>query len=118
MRLVELIGCRVIDAEGDDVGGVHDVRLRAVTVDGHETYRVIALVVGDVSLATRLGYGRQDLQGPWPLPQLFGRLARRSRLVEWDDIVEIARPRITISRRRDDLESAVEINAPGPEGSR
>jgi hypothetical protein len=48
---------------------------------------------------------------------LFGRLARRSRLVDWDDVVEVARPRITISRRRADLRSAAEINRPGAEGS-
>ncbi len=112
-----MIGCRVIDADGEDVGGVHDVRLEAVTVDGCQTYRVIGLLVGEVSLATRLGYGRDELQGPWPLPLLFGRLARRSRLVDWDDVVEVARPRITISRRAAELRTAAEINRPGPEGS-
>jgi sporulation protein YlmC with PRC-barrel domain len=116
MRLVELLGCRVLDARGDDIGGVHDVRFTATTVDGARTYRVHGLVIGGAGLGDRLGYRRHAMCGPWPIAPLLWRLARRSRLVEWRDVVEIDRPHIRISRRRDELESAADADDHGRNG--
>lgn len=99
MRLVELMGCRVVDGDGHDIGGVHDVRLIAEGPSdayGRRSYQLTALVVGDGGAAHRLGYSDDEMRGPWPLTSLFRRSARRSVLVPWEDIASIRRPTIRL----------------------
>jgi hypothetical protein len=107
MRLVELIGCRVIDSDGRDIGGVHDVRLvadGAPDANGRRSYRLDALVVGSGGgAAHRLGYSDSEMGGPWPLSIMLTRAAHRSMLVEWAAVETIERPTVRIRPRRDDL---------------
>ncbi len=49
---------------------------------------------------------RNSVSGPWPFPQLFRYLARRSLAVPWSQVTEVNRPRIDISARRDQLRPA------------
>ena len=44
------------------------------------------------------------MRGPWPFPQLFRYLARRSLVVPWSQVTAVNRPRIDISARRDQLQ--------------
>jgi len=44
------------------------------------------------------------MRGPWPFPQLFRYLARRSLAVPWSQVTAVNRPRIDISARRDQLQ--------------
>jgi sporulation protein YlmC with PRC-barrel domain len=85
-RLSELLGTRVVDAAGRDVGDVHDV---TAVQDGPlepgfgALLRVDVLRVGGSGFATRLGYATPGLAGPRPLKALFGWLLRHGVEVPW-----------------------------------
>jgi hypothetical protein len=117
MRLAELLGCRLFDCDGTEVGSVHDVRFIAdgppYGGTGKPSYRLAALIVGSTAAGDRLGYVRHEMKGPWPLPWLFSRLARRSYLVDWDDVTRFDRPRIEIGRRTRELSSIVDEDQAG-----
>jgi hypothetical protein len=46
------------------------------------------------------------MRGPWPFPQLFRYLVRRSLVVPWTEVNAIDGRRIDISSRRDQLQPA------------
>jgi hypothetical protein len=84
MRLGELIGREVVDRDGRSIGRVHDVRL---VQDGpllgfDAAFRVHGLIAGPGSVATRLGYGRAGVRGPWLVRVLLER--RRAWYVPWE----------------------------------
>jgi sporulation protein YlmC with PRC-barrel domain len=107
MRTSELIGCQVYDADGQGVGIVHDLHFRLRTrPDGSRACQLDALECGGIGLGHRLGYGEHAMRGPWPFPQLFRYLARRSLAVPWTEVTAIDGRRIDISSRRDQLQSA------------
>ena len=118
MRVAELLGCRLFDRDGVEVGSVHDVRFVAdgppYPGTGRPSYRLAALIVGDTALGHRLGFARHEMTGPWPLPSLFRRLARRSYLVQWEDVNRFARPRIEIGRSIAELRPAVDDSGGPP----
>lgn len=117
MRLAELLGCRLFDCDGTEVGSVHDVRFIAdgppYAGTGNPSYRLSALIVGSRAVGDRLGYVRHEMKGPWPLPLLFSRLARRSYLVRWEDVTRFDRPRIEIRCRGRELSSIVDEDRGG-----
>jgi hypothetical protein len=89
MRLSELLGRPVLDADGRAMGTVKDVRLvqDGPYVEGFgQALRVEGLLFGRGALGVRLGMARANVQGPWPLTTVFRRLERRARYVEWDDV--------------------------------
>ena len=89
MRLSDLLGRPVVDADGRRLGEVKDVRLvqDGPYVEGFgQQLRVEGLLVGGGALGTRLGITRVDLRGPWPLTALVRRLERGSRYVLWGDV--------------------------------
>ncbi|NNG41035.1 hypothetical protein HJ588_17390 [Flexivirga sp. ID2601S] len=108
MRTLDLLGSDAIDTDGRSLGWVHDLRLEsgaAPTQDsGEPAFVIAALVVGPVGFAHRLGFGRGQMAGPWPLTWFFHRLAARSSIVPWSDVVEIEPGRVTIrvERERDE----------------
>jgi hypothetical protein len=107
VRAAELIGCQVYDVSGQPVGTVHDLHFRLRTrPDGTQGCELNALECGGIGLGHRLGYGEGAMRGPWPLPALFRRLARRSLAVPWTQVTDFSRPRIDISARHDELEPA------------
>ena len=70
MRLSDLIGSAVTDAQGATLGNVQDVRLVQdgpyVEGFGH-ALRVEGIVTGKGTMAVRLGFARAGIRGPWPL---------------------------------------------------
>lgn len=107
MRAAELIGCHVYDAAGEPLGTVHDLHFSVHTqADGNRACRLDALECGGLGLGHRLGYGEGAMRGPWPFPQLFRRLARRSLVIPWSEVTAVRRPRIDISAQRDQLKPA------------
>jgi hypothetical protein len=112
MRLAALMGCRVFDADGVEIGGVHDVRFVAdgapYAPGGRPAYRLAALVVGSAGIGGRLGYVRDEMRGPWPLAAVFRRLARSSYEVTWDEVDRVERPKIFLRVPRAALRSAAE----------
>jgi hypothetical protein len=106
MRAADLVGCLVYDTAGEEVGHVHDLRFEAAGAGAGVAprYQLTGLACGKWVVGHRLGYGRGDMAGPWPLNRIYGRVDRRSVVVQWGDIVRIDGGRIDIRRRRDELE--------------
>jgi PRC-barrel domain len=117
MRTADLIGAKVYDSGGREVGKVHDVR---AAVDGrHETdapYVATHLLVAAGSVGTRLGYGYGHMHGPWPLSAIMKRAMARSYAVRWEQIASIEpRLELRLSASRDDLMTMAELVGDGAE---
>jgi hypothetical protein len=89
MRLSDLLGAPVTDADGQALGEVQDVRLvqDGAYVEGFgQALRVEGILTGKGTLAVRLGFARAGITGPWPLTTIFRRLERRARYFSWDGV--------------------------------
>jgi hypothetical protein len=106
MRTSELIGCQIYDAHGQAVGTVHDLHFRLRAGPGGQACQLDALECGGIGFGHRLGYGEHAMRGPWPFPQLFRYLARRSLTVPWSEVTAVEGRRISISARRAQLQPA------------
>jgi sporulation protein YlmC with PRC-barrel domain len=92
MRFSELLRSKVFDAEGQEVGEVHDARfVKDGPVQGAfgPGYRLEGLVVGKGSFGVRLGFDRASVKGPWVLKQIFQKLHAAARFVPWSAIEEM-----------------------------
>jgi hypothetical protein len=102
MRATDLIGCAVLDTDGQLIGHVHDLRFE--TTGSNETgwrCRLTGFACGKrAPLGHRLGYGTGDMAGPWPLSVVFGRIRQRSIEIDWADVTRFDRPRLHVSGRR------------------
>ena len=86
MRLGELFGREVVDADGVRLGKVRDVRLvqDGPLLEGFgNALRVDGLVVGQGGLGVRLGIWRAGVRGPRPLVALLRRREHRAFDVPW-----------------------------------
>src|SRR3982751_763710 len=98
MRLSDLLGSEVIDADGQLLGHVHDVRLVA---DGPAmgafgpALRIHGILVGQGSTGARLGLARDAMRGPWLLKKIFGR--RPHHLIDWDRIAAVGDKTISLA---------------------
>jgi hypothetical protein len=99
MRLSDLLGSEVFEADGTSLGHVRDVRLVA---DGRPigafgpALRVHGLLVGRGSTGARLGLARSRMRGPWLLKVVFGRRPRH--LVDWSDISSLGEKTVRLSQ--------------------
>jgi sporulation protein YlmC with PRC-barrel domain len=90
MRLSELLGRRVIDADGDDIGGIADVRL---VQDGplqgttHAALRIDGLIIVEGRDTDLFGYERHV--GPALLRWLVHRRLGSVHYLPWDDVDRI-----------------------------
>jgi sporulation protein YlmC with PRC-barrel domain len=109
VRLSELLGVEVVDADGEAVGTVHDVVL---VQDGPlqgswgAALRLESLLVGTGSLGTRLGVRRPHVDRPWIVAIWFAR--RKRYVVPWEEVAERDEGCITLRCRRDDLLDVVD----------
>jgi sporulation protein YlmC with PRC-barrel domain len=99
MRLADLIGSVVVDANGDEIGDVGDVWLMqdgpAMGVFG-AALRFDKLVIGGFGLASRAGYDRPDVRGPFVIARLLRRRTERRPVASWTDIAVIEEGRIRL----------------------
>ncbi len=105
MQMSDVMGRPVVDAAGTSVGQVSDVRLvqDGPFIEGFgNALRLDAVVVGRGGVASRLGYVRGDVRGPWLLRVLAASLERRAYLIAWSDLQETDTG-FTTSQRRADL---------------
>ena len=89
MLLGELLGARVLDAAGEELGRVDDARLvrDGPYVEGFGNgLRVADLVVGDGGVAVRLGYVRHGVRGPVLVRWWARRRERRCLVVPWPEV--------------------------------
>ena len=106
MRLSDLLHARVVDADGTDIGSVDDVRMvqdGPLLLPFGAAFRLEGLMVGHRSVATRLGYVRGGVKGPWVLRTIFSALERRARYVEWEDVAAWDGGTVRLTKRRDEL---------------
>jgi sporulation protein YlmC with PRC-barrel domain len=92
MRAAQLLGTEVRDRSGRSLGEVHDIRMvreGPVIGEGGASFQVHSLVVGAVALGSRLGLGRTDVRGPWPLKVLMAWLHDDLVSVHWSEIRSI-----------------------------
>jgi sporulation protein YlmC with PRC-barrel domain len=90
MILTDLLDKPVLEADGDAVGYVIDVRF---ALDGPPDQllaaaRLHGLLVSPRTRTPFLGYERSDVTSPWPLAQLMRRWHRGTFLVRWEDVTE------------------------------
>src|SRR3954468_5968055 len=111
MRMADLVGAKVYDSSGRDVGKVHDVR--AGRDGAHEVdapYAATHLLVAAGSMGTRLGYGYGHMHGPWPLSAIMERAMARGYAVRWDQIGTIEPTGgVRLSASRADLMTMAEL---------
>ena len=103
MRLDELLGRRVIDAEGHEIGGVADVRLvqdGPLLASRQAALRIDGLIVVEKRAMPLFGYERYV--GPALLRWLVHRWLGEVWYLPWEDVAEIAEL-VSIRRGRDDL---------------
>jgi sporulation protein YlmC with PRC-barrel domain len=117
VRVSDLLGGIVLDADGTELGHVHDVTL---VQDGPPVgpvgaaFRLHALLFGAPSIGARLGFARRDVRGPWPLRALFSALHDRMRFAAWEQVAAIEVRRIHLGVRADQVND--EIDAAGEAG--
>ncbi len=105
MRASELLASRVVDAAGDDLGPVRDVRVRR---ESSGEFRVVAIVVGDgrfAAIAHALGVAEGRVQGPWLLRRLCADAITRTRTVPAEDVVHWGPGVVRVSVRGSQLET-------------
>jgi sporulation protein YlmC with PRC-barrel domain len=104
VRLTDFLGSEVFDRNGASIGRVHDV---VFVQDGPPIgqwgamLRLHSLLAGPSALGFRLGFGRSDVRGPWPVKALFTQLYGRVTRIAWSDIAAIEQGRV---RLRSELE--------------
>lgn len=79
MRATDLIGSRVVDASGRDLGPLRDLRVGSVAVDG--ALPLLHLVIGGRHLAHLFGYVDSRTTGPALIKNLLRRGGRDSAVV-------------------------------------
>src|SRR3954449_12143981 len=111
MRTSDLIGVKVYDNGGNEIGKVHDIR---AALDGrHDVeapYVATHLLIAAGSVGTRLGYGYGYMHGPWPLSSLMRRAMHRGYAVRWDQIASLDPDRrLLLNATRDELMTMAEL---------
>lgn len=108
MRLTEVLGARVVDRDGTELGPVRDVRLvqRGPLVGTFGSALVVdELIVGGRPMAQRLGYDCGQVGGPWLIGLVARRLSRRAIVVPWDQVASVEARSIRLRCDRGDLAS-------------
>jgi sporulation protein YlmC with PRC-barrel domain len=121
MRLADLIGSTLIDADGVELGEIADVWL---VQDGPPVgpfgaaLRVDALVVGRFGLASRAGFDRPDVTGPAPIVWFARRRTAHRPIARWADVAAVEEGRVRIRRRVAELDRVRISDEPPAAGRR
>jgi sporulation protein YlmC with PRC-barrel domain len=88
MKASDLIGQRVIDADGAELGVVTDLRcIQDGPLRGSMAApRLSELIVSRHRAGSLLGYDRSEQQGPWLVRIIVRRLHRPLIFISWDDV--------------------------------
>ena len=81
MRISDLLEARVVNEDGEQLGRVHDVRVRILerrSPEGHQM-RILGLVTGGRGIRERLGTDTAKTPGP---------IVERD-FVDWEDVVSV-----------------------------
>jgi len=112
MRLSELTGVRVYDADGVPVGQVTDLRLiqdgPPMPPGGLAALRLDGVVVGGGFGTRLLGYEHRPVEGPMVLRRLVALMQRQTWFVDWTHVRSYRPGRIELSVRRAELPMIVD----------
>ena len=87
MRITEIVGKPVVHDSGQSLGVARDVRAVQRNDFGRRDALVVTgIVTGKGSWGVRLGYGSSDQTGPAMLRAIYGRRARHTRYIPWQDL--------------------------------
>lgn len=117
MKLSDLLGRRVTDHNGRDIGRVHDVRLRGpgpgTTQVGHDdpAFRIEGLIVGNGGLADRLGFDRAGVRSPALVRVIAVALLGHPIYVPWNRVTQLSDGQVHISGSSNDLEPPQPLTA-------
>jgi hypothetical protein len=106
VRLSDVLGLPVLDADGVEVGRVADLRLvRSGPELGNfgPAYAIEGLIVNPGRRGSFYGYERGDVSHPMLLGWLFDKLHKGSRYAAWESVVGIGDDGVTLRVRGDDL---------------
>lgn len=109
MRLNDLLGRRVLDAEGNDIGGVADIRLvqdGPLLASRQAALRIDGLIVVEKHATRLFGYERHV--GPALLRWLVHRRLGQVWYLPWEDVAEVTET-VEIRRGRDELRSLDDV---------
>lgn len=115
MRLADLIGAELVDANGVAIGRIGDVWM---TQDGPPigpfgaALRVDTLVVGRFGLASRAGYDRPHVRAPAPIAWYLRRAAAHRPVARWSQVAAIEQGRVHLRVRLDELDRPETVDAP------
>jgi hypothetical protein len=116
MLMSDVLGVSVFDPAGQPIGRISDVRLvqDGPYLDGFgNALRVDAVVVGRGGIASRLGYIRGGVRGPWLLKALASALEGRAHVITWTDLQRTEQG-FTTNRSRRELERLGDSSGPAP----
>ncbi|MFC8492035.1 hypothetical protein ACFUJU_14855 [Streptomyces sp. NPDC057235] len=92
MRLADLMGARVSDRDGREIGHVSDVRLREYAIPtrgpADTELRVEGLVVAARRRGRLIAYDHRPVDGPWPLAWLARWAARNVLWAPWSAVTD------------------------------
>jgi sporulation protein YlmC with PRC-barrel domain len=89
-RLADMLGMRVLGPDGQELAArVTDVRLEPAVAETGIHPRVLSLITGRIRPGLLLGYDRAQVNGPWLIAKLLGRLNRYTQELPWDDLDRI-----------------------------
>ncbi|MET9963408.1 hypothetical protein ABZ128_30795 [Streptomyces sp. NPDC006326] len=128
MHLADLMGARVRDPAGRDIGHVSDVRLTDVRgPDGTLRLRIEGLVIATRRRTRMLGYDHRPVEAPWPLTAIARRATRHALWAPWDTVTSHApaarageRGTVVLTRNGAELPTLAAMHAhwnPGPGGA-
>jgi sporulation protein YlmC with PRC-barrel domain len=110
MQLNEILGLRVIDAAGSDIGRVADVRLvqdGALLTSMQLALRVDGLIVVEHRATRLLGYERHV--GPAVLRRLVHSRLGQVWYLPWDNVDQVTDSKVHARSGREDLQAMEEL---------
>ncbi|HVM09673.1 MAG TPA: hypothetical protein VM345_14490 [Acidimicrobiales bacterium] len=87
MRLADLLLSTAYDGSGDEIGQVHDVRLRhSMTPDGRHRLQIVGVSVGAGAIGARTGYVNGAVEGPAVVRRLMRWASRHAKYIGWNEL--------------------------------
>lgn len=103
MRASDLLGARVVTADGTQLGAVTGLRCTSdgPTKRGHlPAPRLVGLVVAQRGVGAALGYQQQGQRGPRVVRIVVQWLHRHDRLIPWSDVTDVGDGVVRLRRSR------------------
>lgn len=102
MRVSDLLKLEAVDASGERLGHIHDVRFTSVT-GGPVGWTAASLIVGRGGFAARLGYAHGAVTRPRLLAAVLAWLTRHALEIPWEHVADVRDDRVVVVGSRADF---------------